>query len=62
MKNGPPLEGNVFLLMSPRSVKRIPEHSSNLIERLRFMITSSDTAKPLLLLLLTVFVVADGTN
>lgn len=52
MKNRPPLEGNVFLLMSPRSMKRMSEHSSNLIERLHFVITSSYTAKSLLLLLL----------
>lgn len=56
------MEGNVFLLMSPRSVKRMSEHSSNLIERLHFMITSSHTAKFLLLFLLSVFVIADGTG
>lgn len=62
MNSRPPLEGSVFLLMSPRSAKRTSEHSSNLIERLHFVITSSYTAKFLLLFLLTVFVIADGTG
>lgn len=62
MKNWPPLEGNIFLLMSPRSVKRTSEYSSNLMERLHFKITSSYTEKSLLLLLVPVFVIADGID